>query len=835
MPARPIHTAVRRRPLRRLTLLAAVALPGVAIDRGVDVHGEPERARSARSFDLDVGLAPGSPIRWAQQIPVVWPGPALFAPRPVDGGGTATSAAPSVVTTDVRVTGSFGLVRILTWDLTGHLVWLDPPEAPGAPAPLTGLLSSGASDPRPGDPLYWICAAPLLRLMLHPQRVSSAAVGAHLIELGDLALPMLRAARSEKALEEFCDRMIRTIETPATPRRLAADTPRERMWLLFLMRELLAEHPHDPEGAFGRNVFLLPDGVEPALIKLAGDADARLRRNATAALGRLSSTSARVAVGRLAATTDDPVVRMRALSAVGSPGAVGDPRALRDRLRRATDPSERVALIDALGRVGFAGVVPVLLELVAARPEEDPDLLQAVLAALVRIDSRKPEVLAFLDRIGRMATAEPRLFAIDEHPDAPRADARDPQESRGRIIRQLALIGRVRADPTDARAVARLLEFLGPSGRRATRPGRYGNGALENVEPPVRYLFLEVLRELGERGVSALDAIARDLDIEPTLRGHALARLPVTHRSAAALATFDVAGDGDEIRSHAFQVLVADGHARMLELGRAVLRRCHAERAGASAELRYLAVVVLRGLSSLGLLTADDLTPMLDLVRWPRSDGAGTGAVLRRSVRTLVNDIVGGLRGNELRKRIHALIDFVVRRRIHPDVTDDTRDDVIKRVTAKLRGLRGHREDTAFHHQMVDAVLEDLLPLPPTALANPARAVFQPTVLLEQEVLFALGRTKSNATVHTLVRFLEEDPDSEFRPHAVLALGMTGRRSVRRHVVSALTDEDSLTRLCAYESIQRLTGQDFWCDWLFGTPPVHAKAAERYATWIREN
>ena len=153
---------------------------------------------SAQPFDLDVGIPPGSPLQWGRAFPAITPGGGpLFPTTPAGDDPTkrarTLSRRPEM---DVHLSGSFGLVRILTWDLAGHLTWI---TGELDPRPFTG--KGGSADapplPTPADALYWVSLAPLLRLMLHPSAVSQADVVAHLLEIGEPVLGVLKSASSE--------------------------------------------------------------------------------------------------------------------------------------------------------------------------------------------------------------------------------------------------------------------------------------------------------------------------------------------------------------------------------------------------------------------------------------------------------------------------------------------------------------------------------------------------------------------------------------------------------------------------------------------------------------
>ena len=88
--------------------------------------------------------------------------------------------------------------------------------------------------------------------------------------------------------------------------------------------------------------------------------------------------------------------------------------------------------------------------------------------------------------------------------------------------------------------------------------------------------------------------------------------------------------------------------------------------------------------------------------------------------------------------------------------------------------------------------------------------------------------------VAALTRFLENRA-SAHRSIAALALGLAGDPPAAAALVPLLQDPEPFTRLCAYESLRHLTGQDHFADWLRGPAEERAAAAERYAQWTTEH
>jgi len=305
--------------------------------------------------DLDVAVPPGSPLDWGRSFPALTPRAGGLFPRTEAGGDEdvpdgRTEAVPRRRRLDPRLSSSFGILRILTWDLAAHLAWIR--RAQSAPrAPGTGR--SGALPPIPavGEGLYWVTMAPLLRLMLHPHLVSRDETVAHLVEIGEPALGILEAASAEASLRSVCSDLRERIlpEASGNPRIPDSSGSREALLTRFFMEELCRAHPYDPEGDFGGRLFLFGEEAQAIVSRLVESEDAFLRRNAVTALGRYRSRSAAERLMQAATSSGDPVVVVRALSALARHRDAIDGRPLATALRSASDPVLRAAFAGAAG------------------------------------------------------------------------------------------------------------------------------------------------------------------------------------------------------------------------------------------------------------------------------------------------------------------------------------------------------------------------------------------------------------------------------------------------------------------------------------------------------
>src|SRR5690606_40522496 len=121
-------------------------------------------------------------------------------------------------------------------------------------------------------------------------------------------------------------------DSRAWRRPLPAPDARRRMLSACVLSELTAAHPYDPDAGFGARLFLLGEEAFELLRAYTQHPDPFTRRNAVAALGRYGTRDAARALVVLAATSDDDVVLVRALAALGPQRGLLDAAPLARRL-----------------------------------------------------------------------------------------------------------------------------------------------------------------------------------------------------------------------------------------------------------------------------------------------------------------------------------------------------------------------------------------------------------------------------------------------------------------------------------------------------------------------
>jgi hypothetical protein len=603
----------------------------------------------------------------------------------------------------------------------------------------------------------------------------------------------------------------------------------------FVREEILGVEPYDPVGAFGARVFLFADEAFPVLARLATRSPSiEVRRNAVSALDRYRTVESAALLRDIAADSADAVVLMRALAGLGRFHAPADQAPLVSRLRETSDRVEEVALVGALGRSGTPEVFAELLALAEeAFDARDSDLLQAALTALARLPipndaevlAQAEDVLADVERIARQ---RPRAFPRAGRKPRIEADRPDGPNMRGRVIHQLAVVARLRLAPGDPERRRALLGLLG--GLQHAERWR-----IEDVLPPAQILVLRALAGGTEPEVERFLRLVAVAPAQPFLRTQALGALPLSVRTEVALET--LAGSDPEARLAALELLLADHHEASVRLCRDLVSECAAlEPDRGTAARRQLYLRALSELSQRELLETADLLPLLHHVRSPRQSHGTLPEELEAEVGELLARAADGVQNVRLRELVRELVDFVVRNRMNPAITAQNADAARAYVLGLIDDVRSHRADDSYLRTVRDAVMEFLLGYPVDSSAGD-RAQFAPPVLLEEEILLALGRTRSPQAAELLLTVLADGKNVN-RALACLALGMTGQRSSARELPRFLLDADPFTRFCAWEGLRALTEIEdtvAFVDWMYAPAAERTAGAEEVFRWLVEN
>ncbi|MEW5984875.1 MAG: HEAT repeat domain-containing protein [Acidobacteriota bacterium] len=303
---------------------------------------------------------------------------------------------------------------------------------------------------------------------------------------------------------------------------LSGEVPFERKmaWILSLedrriLDDLSLLLPAGPEqagqgrGRAGRDRRQAGAAVTPDLIAMLGDGEARVRRRAALAIGRVGLARPVPQLTRLLLSRDDPEVRQMAAFALGLIGDLAPAASLRAALADSS-PLVQGRAAEALGTIGDRESAPAIAAMAAARMKDgevlglDPDEMASPL---------KPEVEAF-----RLAIyALTRLKAWDALASVVLAPGGNGPEPRLRWWPVAYALSRIE----DPRAAPALLTLARTGGSYTKAFAARGLGALKHA-PAVPLLTL--MAESGDRdprpAVMAVRALAQigSGDALPVLR-----------------------------------------------------------------------------------------------------------------------------------------------------------------------------------------------------------------------------------------------------------------------------------------------------------------------------
>ena len=320
-------------------------------------------------------------------------------------------------------------------------------------------------------------------------------------------------------------------------------------WILQLEdRRLLRETPPPaappPVAPRGRRpVVVAPPPPVPDLARLIADDEARVRRRAALAIGRVGLPEG---VDLLLPRLHDGEAEVRQMAAFAL-GLLGDKRPV-DPLRAAlADPSPIVQAraAEALGLVGDQASAPAIAAMVRA-------IVQSGAVSKMPADEMAypldPAVDAF--RLGLFALA--RLKAFD-------AIASAVLDGKGQPTVTWWPVAYALGRTPDKRGLPALVTFMRGSGRQARIFAARGLGALKDpsaldvlapvvqgwrIDLPAAVAAVRALGEIGDpRAADALVALVQVRDLPPNLRLETVGALGALHALAAVTPLLDLVGD----------------------------------------------------------------------------------------------------------------------------------------------------------------------------------------------------------------------------------------------------------------------------------------------------
>ncbi len=788
-------------------------------------------AASAASIalDLDVAVPSGTPLEWKSALPQRYVGPEtpFSLTRSSDGGRYAAPRVRPVV----RGIGVQRPQEILTLDFAGHL-GLEPRDTTKNP---TGSATNERPYPPPDDvDLYWSTTVSLLQLLLHPKRVLRLEIEGRLLTLGEGALPGLEAAVSLGELADDVRALRATIgrAPPHPPDPIWVVDSMAAMMQRFVAQELCVARPYADDFEFAQRLLLLRDEIVPYVTPYLESDHSLARRNAAALLSMVDTPPATAALAQLLSTSKDPVVRLRAIHGLERQLARVASPALRAALAGDCDAIEAAALIRALGELGDVEAVPLLLVKegpAAARGE----LLIERLAALVRIGPtpKRSAVEAFvapwIDVGGAQAAW---LDRRDPRPPEP-ADSPDPDDLRTRTVEQLARLVRARIAPDDSARQARALAPLLQAAPAGGRLDRYSCESLGGVAPLNRFVFVDALGSLGSDGIEQLKRVVRDVTCEPELRGEALQSLPMPDRLDVAAGVALDAGIGMPLRLAALELLDSFADLRAVpaaeELG-GVVGLALRNRDDPVEHWRLL--ITVQALGRRNRLKSDELVALLrdatprpspSADPWLRQAESFVDGALRigrkvEELRALARTTLLGLApgvgfGPPALMGLDAEVAWLVGQ--VDAVLDRPRSEPVR--AAAIRSIASFLEVFAARNSPIGSVRVD---------------AFGQVPLLET-ILMELARKADEPAIDALADVLR-DRSHPARAIAAIALGATRRTSAAPPLLYALKDEEPFVRLCAWFGLKRLTGQEFFVDWLAGNAHDLEKGFQEWGGWL---
>jgi HEAT repeat protein/cyclophilin family peptidyl-prolyl cis-trans isomerase len=293
--------------------------------------------------------------------------------------------------------------------------------------------------------------------------------------------------------------------------------------------------PPPPAPARGhRAPVVTPPAPPPDLTRLLGDAEARIRRRAALAVGRVGLADGVQPLVGLLASDPEPEVRQMAAFALG---LVGDPRAKDPLVAALADASPLVqgSAAEALGLIGDASAADAVGRMVAglvasgilaAVPGDDDDVRRDTptaacrlgIFALVRLKAYPQLAAAVLDGAGQPRAAWwPLAFALQRLEDPRGLPA----------LRALAKNG-------NAYTRAFAVRGIGALGDRESLPA-----LLLLLSSGDRAVLVEAVRALGKIGdpsaAAPLQKMLHDSSADPSIRAEAVAALGGIRAFAGAL------------------------------------------------------------------------------------------------------------------------------------------------------------------------------------------------------------------------------------------------------------------------------------------------------------
>ncbi|MHC4605510.1 MAG: HEAT repeat domain-containing protein [Planctomycetota bacterium] len=119
---------------------------------------------------------------------------------------------------------------------------------------------------------------------------------------------------------------------------------------------------------------------------------------------------------------------------------------------------------------------------------------------------------------------------------------------------------------------------------------------------------------------------------------------------------------------------------------------------------------------------------------------------------------------------------------------------------------------------------------------NPDIAQFQVSTYppLMESLMAEVGRPRLKEAVPFLIRVLDGD-STPGRAEAAFSLGNIGGKEAVERLLNALDDRAGWVRFAAYRALRSISGEDYFCDWIFSSKSRRRKYVEKYRDWFLQN
>ncbi len=390
------------------------------------------------SFDLDVGVPPGTPLEWSREVRKPVPtGHRGRVPsvdeRPKTPGGTV--AEDRYKNVDYVVANLYDFFRVTTVDIMTH-VNINLPKSTGKVSQDDvstggGFVMQWNYPPELPVELVWMAAMACIREQVHPEVVAWPESAAHCLELGEPSLYAAKAAQGQ--IGQYLTKNLKPIpnQPPVPPK---SKDPKEAMTLRLAAVELTGGFPHALDPTFARRTLALGDDSYGAVLECTQNPHTFLARNAVSVLTHFPRPEVVDELKKLWKDQKDPVLRVRACLGLARRREKSIVPDLVKEVDSRDEPMQALA-VHALGLIGDpAGAKPVA-DRAKRAGLKDADFLWTAIPALGRMGDK--ETLLELEKA--LSKKIDGNDTIKIHGDIQTPTAEEPG-ARFKVLRQMCAV-----------------------------------------------------------------------------------------------------------------------------------------------------------------------------------------------------------------------------------------------------------------------------------------------------------------------------------------------------------------------------------------------------------